>query len=729
MRQATPRVARIGELTDPRGIAVVGASESRYYARSVIQNLIAAGYDAAKIFPVHPRNDTVLGLPVHASLAQIGAPVSVVVVATGPGTVTQIVQETGAADASCAVVLTDGYAEQGPEGRRRQQSLEQVAREVGVDVLGPNTLGYVASASRAAVWAAGQLTEPVADGALGVVFQSSGMLNLFLSLCIHRHLGIRAAFSVGNEMSLDAADFISFFARDPSTKVIAALMETTSSPRRLAMSLREAEEAGKPVVMLKLGMSERAQRNAVAHTGRMASAGHAWMALLERLGVTTVNDLDELLETVAVFNASVGTGLSDKGTQVGVGFVTVSGGDCSLLADMADSAGLPVGELQVQTRERLADLLEKPDLLGNPLDCENLLRQDAARFYEAVEALCGDPGLGTVAFRMYLPPSPTPETVELYRALIGRARGAGKRPVVLSRAIEPLDRAWYEFFGSMQVPFLPSYRPALTSLAAHARWCDADDFTEHVALQIIPERLEAGQARRIASWDETQRLLARAGVPYAPAILAVEPEEAVAAARRLTFPVAVKLVSSVAAHKSDIGGVRLGLGDEAAVAAAVEAIDAAAAAARIEVQGYEVQSMAPPGFEMLIGMTRDPAIGPLVMIGIGGTLTEVTNDVIVTPPALSEADVHRLLSQLAAAPLLAGYRGAPPPDMDAYAKTVVNLSRYLCESADPLLELDFNPVIVLPEGNGLVVVDALAVLASPSEARSETPSVREERDG
>ena len=706
----------VEDLVDPCGIAIVGASESRYYASSLIKNLLAAGFDREALFPVHPRHEEVLGLPCYPVLEQIPHPVSLVVIATNASTAPSIIEEAGEVGARSAVVLADGYAEQGEDGRRRQEELVRVAEIAGVRILGPNTLGFLAPPQGVAVWAAGELRTSLSPGGIGVVFQSSGMLNLFLNLCIDRNMGLQAAFSVGNEVSYDTADFISYFVRSDRTRVIATLLETSNNPQRLVTALQEAQAAGKPVIALKLGTSERARANAIAHTGRMAGSGGGWDALLQRLGVVVAEDLDELVEATEILYRFAPPGIERSGKPARVGFVTISGGDCSLLADMAERVDIPLAELSSETLARLKDLLEKPDLLGNPLDTENLFREDPGRFYEAIDTFCDDSGVDVIAYRMNLPTAPTERVTTLYRQLIQRAKDFGKRPAVLTRAIEDLDESWFRFFAELDTPFLPSYRPALRSLALFSRWWGERPSVGKLALGAMPAAAKEYPLGKVSGWHETQMILKEAGVKYSPARFAVSAVEAVSAADELGYPVAVKLISSDVPHKSDIGCVELGLASSESVIASVERINDAAKAIGVLVEGYEIQSMAAgPGIEMILGMTRDPTVGPIVMMGMGGVLTELMRDVVLIVPEAEPEDVKRALGSLVGAPLLRGYRGRPPADVAALCRMVADLSHYVATAADELVALDLNPVIVLPDGDGVVAVDALAVTISRTE--------------
>lgn len=681
-------------LFSPDGIALVGASEERHYPRSILKNLLGVGYPAERIFPVNPRYGDILGLPCFPSLEELPERVSLVVVATQRDTVPAMLRDAARAGARAAVVLADGFAEQGAAGRARQAEVAAICAEHGLSLLGPNTLGFIAPARGVGVWAGGELPSRLGSGRLAIVSQSSGTLNLLLAQAGHRHLGLSAAVSVGNEAVLDAADFIAYLAADGDTRVIACFLETTARPAGLVRALEAARSAGKPVVMLKIGRSERARRNAIAHTGHLATSGAAWEALLQRLGAVLVDDLDELLETSALFvhrRPASGRG--------GLGVATISGGDCGLISDICERLGVPLPDVGPATRAELVRALEKDSLLGNPLDCENLRREDRARFDAAIAAFCREEGFDLVAFRMNLDPQPTGSLRDLYRSLLGSAATADRMAVVLSRSAEPLGSAWFEFFESLDVAFLPTYRSSLASIGHFLRGTAAAGSTASLA---VPEETEeAEQAARTLDWQETQAWLDAAAIPHVDSRFAPGPEGAAVAAGELGFPVVLKAVASKLAHKSEAGGVRLDLGSAEEVVVAAQAM----AAANPGLDGLEVQAMAGSGVEVILGMTRDPAVGPVLLVGMGGVLAELSSDVRLAVPPLTKDESLRLVDSLRGAPLLRGYRGGAALDVEFLAGLVAGFSRFVVEGGEDLLEVDLNPIIVLPEG--AVAVDAL----------------------
>ncbi len=691
----------------PNGIAIVGASETRHYPRSIVTNLLRMGYPNERIFPVNPRYAQVMGLPCYPSLASLPDSVTLAVFTTRRDTIIPLLEEAAQRGVKATVVLADGYAEEGPDGRRRQEELARKAETLGLDLLGPNTLGYLAPSFAVGVWAAGELPAPMRRGGVALVFQSSGTLNLIFSLACHRHIGIRAGVSVGNEAVLDAAAAFEHFAMDPEVRVIAAFLETTERPRRLAGALALARQQGKPVVMLKVGRSERARRNAIAHTGRLTSAAGAWDALLNQLGVVQVRDLDELIETAVVFSHR--QAISGDG---GVGLCTISGGDCSLLSDLAEDLSVPVPDVTEATRDVLVQALRKPTLLGNPLDCENLRDEDPARFQECIAAFCRDPRLQMVAYRMNLAEEPNDALKAFYQSLIESAKAANKMPVVMSRAAESLSTSWFQFFEDQGVAFVPSYRPALSSIRNLLSWAsDGSVHTEWLPAAMPETVFPQSAPGRICAWAETQEWLRWASIPYAPSQLVNTPEEAGVAARALGMPVVAKLVGPALAHKSDVGAIRLGLTTEEDVVNACRAMLRILEDRAVQgsVEGFEIQQMVPAGVEMILGMTRDAAVGPVLLLGMGGVFAEVLHDVVLAVPPINADDALRLIGQLRGAPLLDGSRGSVPVARRALAELIATFSHAVVRSDNRIVEIDLNPVVVLREG--VSVVDALIIIS------------------
>lgn len=672
-------------------VAIVGASDRNYYTRSVFDNLRALGFPPERIRLVNPNRSEAFGV---ACVARLDEPVDLAVVATPKATVPAVVRDLAALGVRSCVVLSDGFAEAGPEGARLQA---EVAAAAGAMLLvGPNTMGVVVPEAGLGLW--GAPLPALRDGPVGAVFQSSGLLNLFMNIAAERRIGIRAAISAGNEAGLRLVDHLGALVDDPAVRVVAMFVESVTDGPAFRAVLERAAAAGKAVVALRVGRSERAQRNVMAHTGKLATPGAVWDALFEQTGVVAVGNVDELVETTALFARAGGVSLRADG----VALVTISGGDCTLLADLASRVGLAL----VEPRERaaLAEIVGKPALVGDPLDVEDLLRTDPDRFFRAVDVLARDEQVGILGVRLNLPDRPTDELLHGYRRVTDIARSHGALPVFLSRASETLDPAWHALFEDLGVPFVREYEKSLRAIAALVRY----RASQAARREPREKRVYAGPGFGLPPGDgpvpcrHAMALLHALGIPFAATEVVASADGAVAAAERLGYPAVVK---ADVPHKSDLGAVRLDLRDAAAVRSAyLEVAD------RAPGRDVLVQRMEHGVVEALVGLSRDPELGPVITVGIGGVFVEVLKDVASRLPPVTEADARAMIAQLRGAALLQGARGRPPADVDALVRVILALA---FGDVHGISALDLNPVIVRAQGGGVVAVDAL-VLRSPS---------------
>jgi acyl-CoA synthetase (NDP forming) len=677
--------ADLRPLLGAESVAIVGASDRNYYTRSVFENLLVLGFPRERIVLVNPNRPDAFGTP---CVARLDRAVDVAVVATPKGTVPGVVRDLAAVGTRSCVILSDGFAESGPEGARLQA---EVAAAAGPMLLvGPNTMGVIVPGARLGLW--GARLPALRDGSVATVFQSSGLTNLFVHLLAQRRIGLRAAISVGNEAGLRLADHLGFLVDDPAVRVIVTFIESVTDGRTFRAALERADEAGKAVIALRVGRSDRGQRNVAAHTGKLATPGAAWDALLAQTGVIAVGNVDELLETTALLTRPSSAPLRADG----VALVTISGGDCTLLADLAARVGVAL--VEPRERARLAEIVGKPAVLGDPLDVEDLLRTDRDGFYRAVEVLARDEQVGILGVRLNLPDRPTAELRESYRRVVEIARTRGVLPVLLSRASESLDAEWYALFEELGVPFVREYEKGLRAIASLVA------FRARQAAPRKPraKRFHASPAYSLPRGEgpvthrQAAALLRPLRIPLARTEIAASADEAVAAADRLGYPAVVK---ADVPHKSDLGAVRVDLRDAAAVRAAYGEVVGRAPGRDVLVQRMERGMV-----EALVGLSRDPELGPVITVGIGGAFVEVLRDVSLRLPPITETDAREMIEGLRGARMFDGIRGRPPADVDALVRVILSLA-----TADlvGIGALDLNPVIVRAQGEGVVAVDVL----------------------
>lgn len=709
-----PRTGDLSPLLRPDSVAVVGASDSRHYSRSIIANLRQHGFSEDKIFPVNPRYPVVSGLPCYPALGDLPSAPEVVAVLVAKSQARPTLEQAVTAGARAAVVIADGYGEESVTGQQEQDELSAFAASAKLALLGPNTLGYVIPSTGAGLWCAGRLPSPLEPGGTAILAQSSGMLNLVMSIAGDRRLGIRAAMSVGNGALIGLPELIQHFARDESTSVLALIVESTDRPRALATALATARRAGKPLVVLKIGVSELGRRNAVAHTGRMAGPQQGWSAALDRLGAVQVRDLDDLVETLTLFEGTarvVGARGPRRG-NLGVAVATISGGETSLICDVAAQEGLALAPLADGTLTALRSGLNKHSLIGNPLDLQNSRTSRPEVFWQCLRVLCADDAVDLLAVRLNLAEQPTDELRQLYRQVAEVAREEGVNAIVLTRAYERLDRSWAAYFRELKLPFVMTYRNAIRALVRLSAWASASGqpLLAPTAIPVEAQPESAERAPNPLDPGATRAWLAQAGIAYVPSAVAASAVAARQAADRIGYPVAVKAVLPGLVHKSDVGGVALGLTTAAEVEKACEQMAGLVSPGDDHGRmSFEVQRLV-SGTEVIVGMTQDPSWGPAVMVGAGGVFAEQIRDVAWDLPPLDEARVREMLEGLQIYPLLTGARGRPPADIAALTELVVRFSAAVAADPSALSSIDLNPVIVGPEGAGAFVVDA-ALLA------------------
>ena len=688
----------------PETVAIVGASERQHHTRALMDCLAAGGIGGERVLLVSPTSPLVHGIATVPTLSALAVKPSLVVSLVPARFVESVVREAGELGVRAVVSIADGFADAGDEGRALQESLVATALEHDVALLGPNTLGYLAPGYGVGAWVgdwSAMGLPPLRDGAISIVAQSSGMLNILLQLAAHRRIGIRAAVSVGNEAVVDAAEFVGAFAEDPDTAVLGLVLESTTRPRALVSALLAARRAGKRVLVLKFGSSEIGRRNALSHSGRLASAGRVWQALFDKLGIGVARDFDEFVDGLSL------TAKLAAARYEGVGdlaFLTVSGGDVGLVSDLCEEIGVPLAPLTDATRERLLGVEGNvTHAASNPLDL-GLIGHRVEVLAGLADAVLGDPTVGFVGSRLALPWGFSERAVALYETLQRRAAEHGKPLVVVTRGAEPLEAGWYEFFADNGIAFLTGYGSGLRTLKVVLELFRRPGNFAEWSPDGLPERVEVGEDDELLDWTEAQELLRSWGVPHVAAALAGDEEEAARAAARLGYPVCVKGLVPGVVHKSDAGLVHVGLADEVALRAACREI-AASPASRGAPLRFEVQQMVQIATELILGMVRDPIMGPVVTLGAGGTAVEHLGDVALALPPLGDDEVLHDLRRLRVGRALFDDQKVSA----AQRAGLVELVRAFAAgaAAEPrVAQVDLNPVVLTGDGS-IVALDAV----------------------
>lgn len=697
------RAPSLQGLFAPKSIALVGATDKSGWSLSTYQNLLTQGF-TGPVHLVNPRSPEVHGRTAHKSLTDLGEPVDLAFVMVPTPVVLDVLREGAELGIRNYVVLTAGFGETGAEGRRREEELHALVWERGLNVLGPNGNGYVNAAAGITPYGIAIAQTPPA-GPVGVVLQSGALASAVLNFMHARNVGLSMLTSMGNEMSLSVTDVVDHLVDDPATEVIALFLETVRRPEEFARVARRAAEAGKPIVALKIGASRLASRTAQAHTGALVGDDRVVEAAFRQLGVIRVRSLEELILTAGL--------LARTGPLPGgrLGVVTPSGGACEIIADRAEQEGLEIPPFAPETTARLRETVPDFATVQNPLDVTGYVLVDRTLLARSLATVAADPGIDVVLALIDLPRVPPPDA-EAARAYFGAFAEAIRRtdkPVVISgNVLTDITEAGRRLQEETGFPYIAGgIDHAMNALGAAVRWSRSlPDVLRAPPPAPAPADVTPGQPGETWAEHRAARLLADHGVPVVPSTLTGDEHEAVTAAERLGYPVVLKAAADGLQHKSDIGGVRLGLDGPDAVRAAFRDLRDT-----LRHHGHEdgaavlVQPQRTGGTELLVGVVRDPTWGLTLAVGLGGIWVEVLADSALRLLPVTPADVRGALGELRGARLLDGARGTEPADLDAVTDVVLRISE-LARALGPRLEsLEVNPLLV--RGSRVEALDAL----------------------
>jgi acyl-CoA synthetase (NDP forming) len=707
----------------PRSIALVGASDNSGWARFIVASCATAGF-AGPLTAVHPRATRAFGLPVVPSLRDLAEPAELAFILTPVQAVEGVLDDMSAAGISNAVVLASGYREVGEAGRALEDALLDRAVANGVTVLGPNCLGFVNAHRRSAPYALA-LPPPLIAGPVGVALQSGALASVVLGFAKAHAIGLSLLTSMGNEAMMKTADVLDYLVEDEATRVICLFLEEIGDPDRFARVAEKADRAGKPIVALKVGSSPAGQQAALAHTGSVAGDDAVVDAVLRQLNVIRVTSLEELLTT----GAALGYSRWPRGRRMGV--LTLSGGACDIIADAASAQQVAIPDFSAGTETAIAALLPPFASPHNPLDVTGFgvlanlsgKKGPLTAVDHALDIAVQDPNLDFVLFSGVTLPEARPpdqdaaDTLEARVEWLAMRMGSAPIPVipVASTCVNVSDYG-RELLRKHGINVLGGLDLGMTALGYALRWLENRGRVRAPVPGRAAARGPSATATAAGPWSEMEarRLLAGAGVPVVPGGLAGSAGEAVEIARRVGLPVALKICSAQITHKSDIGGVVLGLGSEAEVRAGYEKVRAAGQAVpEASVDGVLVTPMRTGGAELLAGVTVDPAFGPVLAVGLGGIWVEVLNDTSLRPLPVDAAEVRRMLGELRGLPLLQGARGTTPANLDAVAEAIAGLGEVALGLDGSLRAPEVNPLWV--NGDQVEALDVLVI----TEARDQ----------
>ena len=698
----------VRHIIHPRSIVIVGASaDPRSFGGFVQGNLERFGY-RGELHLVSRSSEEINGRPCVKTVDELPQGIDLAVLAIPESGVLDTVRALAARHCKAAVLFASGYAEAGEEGQHKQAELARVAHEVGILLVGPNCMGFTNLAAGIPVTFEPLVAREVESRpGVGVVAQSGFMAANLRDAYLGRGVPVTTVFSTGNEVSVCVEDVLAALISDAQTRVITVYVEQIRRPQVFLKLAAQARAAGKPLVLLMPGRSARAREAAQSHTGALAGDHATATALLKREAVVVVDSLDELLDTTAVLLRY------PQPPAGGTAFMTGSGAMKNIALDFADDLGLDLPELSAATVDQLTAMLPAYAVAENPLDYTTIGIRQPGLIGELLLAMLDDERVGNIV--LAIPVGPVMAQRDKADHIVPAIAKANKPAVlVLTGDSSPVEPFFMDAIAASGVPLFRSADRALRALRRVAQYGEALQRAaraQTVANQPIPLP-GAVPPNGIFAEYQGKAWLAKAGLAVPQGALAQTADEAVGVANRIGFPVVLKAQASELPHKSDVGGVLVGLADEATLRAGWDQLFASVKHHRPELvlDGALVEAMGPRGLELVVGAKRDADWGPVVLVGLGGIWIEALKDVRLIPADMAEEDIVVELSRLKAAVVLQGIRGASAVDVPAIARVVAQVGAQM-RANSAITEIDINPLVAYPLGSAVPVLalDALVV--------------------
>ena len=689
----------------PRGIAIVGASDNSGWSRYTYANLIRGGYPHATHL-VNRRGEPVHGQPVVTSLRDIGQPVDLAYVLTGPASLPSVMADAAVAGVRNLVVIAAGFGEMGEEGHKREEQLAELARGYDQLILGPNNLGFINTPDSTMPWSQA-MPWPMQSGGVGIMSQSGALGIFLLNYLQSRDVGISHLVTVGNEAMVTVAEGIDYLVEQEGTRVIALYLESVRHPDVFLAAAERAMKAGKPIVAYKAGRGALGAKVTAAHTGSLAGDDRVFDAVFRQHGIIRVDSIEDLVTTCGLLDAYGEL----PGTRVA--FVTGSGAMCGVIGDSAEANGLELPEFAESTVEELRAVgLPEFATAQNPLDTTGYVVIDTNLLPNSEAVVSRDPNIDMLVVNGSVPATQEAATF-MSRYFTRRVELSKVSPVpVISMEFLPSDQTPFsrEFRRSEGAPYVvDSLTRGIPALAKAIWWSGLRRATRETTEAAAAGPAIAGVPGARGEWSERQvgELLAANGVPVIPQRLVTSASEAASAAEQTEFPVALKISAPGLAHKTDSGGVVLGVGSAEAAAHAYEQIVTAVADAApgTPIEGVLVSPMRADGVDLLVGVVRDGTWGLTLVVGLGGIWVEVLADSAVRALPVTPGEVREMLTELKSFPLLTGSRGAEPVNLDELTRVIARIGAIAVALGDDVEELEINPLRAA--GSSIEVLDAL----------------------
>lgn len=694
----------LNKLLKPTSVAVIGASEKEGFGGDVCRNILSYVEDRSHMYFIHPKRDSVFGVPCYKSISDVPENVDLMVICTSQKTVIPLLQEGAKKGVGGAVVFASGYGEVGTaEGKQNEAELIAAAKELDIAVMGPNCAGFVNYIDNVQAFAFISAKRD-RKGSVGVVSQSG---QLCLSMMDDPGMRFSYNISAGNGKIVQMEDYMDFLVDDEDTKVVSIYIEGVKNADKFAAVLKKAAEKRKPVVILKAGRSAKGGAIATSHTGSLSGSDASFDAVLKKFGAIRVDDLEELIAMSLMLSTM--KRMPEKATFASM---NLSGGETGICADVGSLNGIEYPDFTEETLKKLKEQLPSYASPNNPLDMTASLSYDADLYAGALRTVMDDPNIGMVLIGYTLLLEIADPCIHyMYKGIekVVQEKGGNCKPIAMIPFAENTRNPEYqEKLFQIGVPVLPPPVYAFKLLRHLADFIAYEPETKTLELAVGHPKSEETQA---LSEHESKQELKVYGVPVPDEVIVTSKEEAAQFVKNHPGPLVMKVESADILHKSDVGGVKLNVCGPEAAEKAYEEIMESVTAKRPDahINGILTVPMLDAGVEIIIGVNNDPQFGPMIMVGMGGVFVEVFKDVALYPAPLKEEEALEMLKSLKSFKLLNGYRGTEKCDIKALCQTIVAISNYAQANKDVLKELDINPLFVYPEGKGVGVADALIV--------------------
>ncbi len=689
---------------NPQSVAIVGASENpQKLGHQVLANVIYSGFKGP-IYPINPKASEILGLKCYASLLDVPGPVELVTILVPSKAVAAVMEEAGQKGAKGAIVITAGFREAGGEGVQMEQQLLDIAEKYGMRIVGPNCLGLIDTfAPINASFAAGMPEQ----GSIAFMSQSGALCTAILDYALAENIGFSHFISLGNKSDIDEVALLEAWQDDPQTNVVIAYIEGIKDGPRFMASARQAAR-NKPIIAVKSGRTASGSKAVSSHTGSLAGSDAAYDAAFKQTGVLRAETVQELFDYSIAFSYQP----LIKGNRIA--FVTNAGGPGVMATDALERNGLVLAGLTPETEQALAKVLPSNANIHNPIDVIGDARAD--RYRAAIEVALKDPGVDGVV--VILTPQTSTDIEGTAEALVQASKDSGK-PVLGCWMGEKEAARGIKVLALNRVPNYPFPERAVAALGAMYRYIawrrqpesEVERFAvDKAAVANLFKEIRSSGRNTIGD-TEAQAILTAYGITIPRSKVAANPDEAAAFSQEIGYPVVMKIASPDILHKSDVGGIIVGVKNDAEARQAFGTLVQRAKehVPNARIWGAQIQEMIAGGREVIIGMNRDVQFGPLIMFGLGGIYVEVLKDVVFRVAPMTRQQAQEMVESIRTYRLLAGVRGQAPSDIDAIVDTILRIAQLVTDFPE-IAELDINPMFVREKGKGGVAVDMRLIL-------------------